>query len=422
MLSRLEVRLALLLALAIAVAVWGAHRTPKPPPDDYRSSTFVAGPRGSRAVYEVLVKLGRPVQRRRSPLYGFGGDSLRGPRPALLVVLNPWVPLQSDEINQVVRYVKRGGAVLSAGSGGGILRCTGWRLQPDRWTDDSVDVETPEGLRTLPQAAHVLARRSSDSTGLGRRRLEELVKRQPDSANACLDLSPERRETLLAAKNGQPVLLRLWYPGGGSITLAADAGWFTNRVWRDTDVPLVVLPLLESPRGERGRIVVDEYHHGFRSAEQSPASLTWDWLRHSPVGWAVLQILAIGLVWLAVMAVRFGPARDVVERRRRSPLEHLEALGAGLESAHDGDTAVRRMIAGLQRRLSVTRGGNPEEWLEALELAMRGPDGRAAVRRLRHLVKERNGSDGEGARVLAAAQAVEDVWEQLRPRSTREPY
>ncbi len=416
--SRLEIKLAVLLAVAIGVAVWAAHRTPKPPAEDYRASTFLTGPSGSRAVYEVLVKLGRPVQRRRAPLSTFSADTSR--RPALLVVLNPWIPMQSTELEQIVRYVKAGGAVLSAGNGGGVLHCAGWRLKPDRWTDDSVNVSTSSDLRPLPPVARVLEPRPTDSTKTERRGLEGLVKHQPDSANSCAQLVPERREPLLYAANGLPVLLRLWYPGGGSVTLASDAGWFTNRVWRDSDVPLVLLPLLTSPRGERGRIVFDEYHQGFRRDEQSVTSLTWDWLRHSPVGWAVLQILAIALVWLAVMAVRFGPARDVVERRRRSPLEHLDALGAGLESAQDDETAVQRLIAGLQRRLSVSRAERPDAWLEALELAMRGPEGRAAVRRLRHLVKERNGNDG--ARVLAVAQAVEDVWEQLRPRSTREPY
>jgi hypothetical protein len=328
--------------------------------------------------------------------------------------------LQDEEMDQVVRYVKAGGAVLSAGHGGGILRCAGWRMHPDRWTDDSVDVSTPSGLQPLPPVPHTLEQRPKDSTETTRRSLEGLVKRQPDSTDSCLQLAVERREPLLYAANGLPIILRLWYPGGGNITLASDPGWFTNQVWRDTDVPLVVLPLLASPRNEGGRIVMDEYHQGFGRDRQGVAALTWDWLRRSPVGWAVLQILAIALVWLAVMAVRFGPAREVVTRRRRSPLEHLEALGAGLESAGDDDTAVQRLIAGLQRRLSASRGGNPEAWLEALEVAMRGPEGRAAVRRLRHLVKERNGDDGE--RVLAAAQAVEDVWKELRPRSTREPY
>src|SRR3954471_21393330 len=97
--SRLEIKLAVLLAVSIGLAVWAAHRTPKPPADDDRASTFLTGPHGSRAVYEVLVKLGRPVQRRRSSLYAFSADSSR--RPALLVVLNPWMPLQAAEIDQV---------------------------------------------------------------------------------------------------------------------------------------------------------------------------------------------------------------------------------------------------------------------------------------------------------------------------------
>ena len=113
-------------------------------------------------------------------------------------------------------------------------------------------------------------------------------------------------------------------------------------------------------------------------------------------------------------AVRFGPARSVIERRRRSPLEHLEALAAGLESAADAETAVQRLVAGLKRRLGQTN----QTGLESLELVMRGPRGRGAVRRLRHLVNERGGAPSQ--RVLNAAQAVEDVWEELRPRTTRD--
>ena len=109
----------------------------------------------------------------------------------------------------------------------------------------------------------------------------------------------------------------------------------------------------------------------------------------------------------------------MIERRRRSPLEHLEALGAGLESADDADTAVRRLALGLRRRLGRGVQSNDENvvpWLESLELATRGPKGRAAVRRLRNFLTVR---DRDPARVLHAAQAVEDVWEELRPRTTR---
>ena len=133
--------------------------------------------------------------------------------------------------------------------------------------------------------------------------------------------------------------------------------------------------------------------------------------------------MAVALVALAVAAVRFGPALTVIERRRRSPLEHLEALAAGLEGAAGVETAVSLIVSGLRRRLSrsgfAPRGGrDPRHWLLALELASPTLRGRAAVRRLQQITTQPGGPE----RVLAAAQAVEDVWEELRPRTTRAAF
>src|SRR6267143_1785045 len=418
---RLELGLALLLAGAIGVAVFAAHRTAKPPERDFRASTFLSGPDGSQALYRVLVRLRRPVERWRIALFSLAGDTSpkRGslPAPALLVVLQPWMPLESAELEEVVRFVQHGGAVLAAGSGGGITRCAGWRLQPERMIDDSVALRPPrveggEALR-LPKAARVLAPRTP------RGRLEGLVKRRVTPLDeGCETLLAKAGDTVVAARNGRPIVMRLHYAGGGTITLASDVGWFRNQVWRDTDVPYVVVPLLIPTRP--GRVVWDEYHQGFGRESPSMAALTWDWMLHSPAGWAILQLVAVGLVWLAVTAVRFGPARPVIERRRRSPLEHLEALAAGLESAADSATAVQRIVAGLRRRLSragQVGGADLRAWLETLELATTTPRGRGAVRRLRHLITQRGGEHA-----LDAAQAVEDVWEELRPRTTRDSF
>ncbi|HXM38863.1 MAG TPA: DUF4350 domain-containing protein [Gemmatimonadales bacterium] len=411
---RLEIALATLLAAAIAVALWAANRAPKEPALDGRASTFLSGPQGSRALHEVLIRLGRPSERRRTALFSLADERAR--RPAMLVVLNPPIPLLDAELEQVSEFVRSGGAVLAAGRAGGITRCAGWRIEPDGYRDDSSSVRLPPttGALRLPRAARVLAPWKREST----QRLEGLVKGGPEGDEPCSALIPTAIDTILAATNGRPVILRLHYRGGGgTITLAADPGWFTNAVWRDTDVPLVVLPLL-TPRAlpgrpPPGRVAWDEYHQGFGQEAASLAGRTWGWLREAPAGWAVLQLIAVALVWLALTAVRFGPARVVIERRRRSPLEHLEALAAGLEGAADADTAVQRLVMGLQRRL-----GRTGRDLESLELVMRGPRGRAAVLRLRHLITERDGS----GRVLAAAQAVEDVWEELRPRTTRDAF
>jgi hypothetical protein len=419
---RLEIGLALLLASAMGVALWAASRKPARADFDSRSSTYLTGPDGSKGLHDILRALGRPSERRRTSLENLA--TARAHRPAILVLLNPVVDLDDDEIEQVVQYVRGGGAVLVTGGGGGVTPCTGWRTQ-SVGRADSMAVRSPSPSVRLPYAYRILTPHIPEDEELAP--LETLRKAGADDTRLgiCNTLVPFEIDTVVAALNNRPVILRLRYRGGGTITLAADRAWFTNRVWRDTDVPIIALPLL-TPRRERpGRVVWDEYHQGF-GEEEGPSLVgrTWSWLRTSPAGWAILQLIAVALVWLAMTAVRFGPARSVVERRRRSPLEHLEALGAGLESAADADTAVQRLALGLRRRLSrASQLGRDDvvPWLQGLELAMRGPQGREAVRRLHRLLTVRDrgaGDESARARVLHAAQAVEDVWEELRPRTT----
>ena len=413
---RLEIGLIVLVGAVLSIVVWAANRAPEPPSADLRASTLLSGPNGSKAVHEVLIRLGHPSQRRRTALFTLVDDAAR--RPGLLAFLDPPIWLQAAELEQVMLFVKGGGAVLAAGDGGGITDCTGWEAArvEEGFRVARVPVRSPRpGLR-LPRVLTILKRMPA-------RRLEGLVKRRLGESDLCGPLTPRATDTLLATTDGRPVALRFRYRGDGTITLVADADWFRNQVWRDTDAPYVVLPLLIDQMARRGRVVWDEYHQGFGQESQSMAALTWDWTLRSPAGWAILQLVAVGLVWLAVTAVRFGPPRSVIARRRRSALEHLEALAAGLESASDSDTAVQRIVAGLRRRLS--RAGHVGStdlsgWLEALELATTTPRGRGSVRRLRHLITQRGGASPE--RALDAAQAVEDVWEELRPRTTRDAF
>ena len=418
---RLEIGTALLLAAAIAIGLWAASRRTRTPDLNIRTSTYLNGPRGSKGLHEVLTRLGRLSERRRTPLFALATE--RAHHPAILVVLNPLFDLQDAELEQVTRYVRAGGAVVAAGDGGGITACAGWRTQTGGiGTVDTIGVRSLETAVRLPPTSQVLTVRKPEPLPTGRTGLEKLRKGGDEDSEpgSCSTLRPFAVDTVVVALNSRPVILRLRYRGGGTITLVADPAWFTNRVWRDTDVPVALLPLL-TPRAERpGRVVWDEYHQGFGSGSQvSIAGRTWSWLSSTPAGWAILQLIAVGLAWLAMTSVRFGPAVSVIERRRRSALEHLEALGAGLESAGDADTAIRRLALGLRRRLSragYAGDGNVLPWVESLELAMRGAQGRSAVRRLYNLLTAR---DRDEHRVLLAAQAVEDVWEELRPRTTR---
>jgi hypothetical protein len=225
-------------------------------------------------------------------------------------------------------------------------------------------------------------------------------------------------DTLLTARDGRPIVVSLHYAGGGSVTLLSDPGYLRNRAWRSGHAPFFIAPLLVA-HGP-GPIVWDEYHQGFGESA-SLAGATFAWLVGTPAGWAVLQLAAVFGLGLAAAAVRFGPARSVIERRRRSSLEHLNALAAALEGAGGIETAVRLTILGLRRRLSPgarSIAGTERQWLETL---MQGttPRGRRAVAQLERSLND--SEPGGTARLLVASQAVEDVWEELRPRTMRGP-
>jgi hypothetical protein len=415
---RPELALVALFSLAVAATIAVGLRNPSRGPEGGTPSAFLAGPDGAKAVYDVLQRLGRPVERRRTPLY----DLTRGRRPpALLVVLDPPDDLTAAELDQVVRYVRSGGEVLAAGDGGGITHCAGWDAHTaflKGYPGDSQPVQQPVSALELPPVTAVLrpldSLLSAQSNDTRRR-----VRRSLDRETGCSSLAVPTQDTLLRTEHAKPVILRLHYPGGGMVTLAADPGYFRNRVWRDTDVPAFAVPLLTPATGGRGRgrITWDEYHQGFgRGGSLETAVL--DWLARTPAGWALLQLAAVGLVALAVAAVRFGPARSVIDRRRRSPLEHVEALAVSLEGAGGVDTAVGLIVAGLRRRLGragVVRLDEQRAWLSALELALPTTRARDAVRRLQQAETQPGGAE----RALVAAQALEDVWEELRPQTTR---
>jgi len=420
---RTELQLGLLLALTVTLAVILARHGPAPAAEDEQASTFLAGPQGSKAVYDVLARLGQAVERRRTPLFDLSREP-PGRRPAQLVLIGPSLLLQSAELEEVGRYLESGGAVVVAGNAGGVTYCLGWESQANlrRGELDSMVVAGAADLGggvaspRLPRATRYLIPRETqpDDTTPRWRAIGQLRKE-----GGCQGLAPVRTDTLLwTVFLHRPVIVRLHYKGGGRAVLAADPEYFRNRTWRSSDVPLVLTPLLLPPPPGRGRVSWDEYHHGY-GTDVSLTGAVLGWLFGAPGGWAVLQLVAVALVALAVAAVRFGPALSVIERRRRSPIEHLEALAAGLEAAAGAETAVGLIITGLRRRLGRTGyipRGDPGQWLAALELASPTPRSRAAVRRLQQLTTHPGGPE----RVLAAAQAVEDVWQDLRPRSTRD--
>ena len=409
---RASTTLLLLAAFSVALvlaAIAGLRTAPSEELYDARRSTYLAGPEGARGLAQALELLGVPVEPRQRPLYGLAADSvpvdstawfaLLGlvPQPVETGLLFPATREVSDaERRELMRYLQRGGALLLAGSNG-VEECFGMEvIRVSDAGEHESDVVGPPGVDSLPAARYVWEALDAE-----------------DRPEGCVSPAVVTSRLLLRTADGQAVAWRHLLEGGGRVILLADSRYLSNRLLRETQAgPLLLRWVLdEAP----SRLMVDEYHQGF-GVGGSIVAAAWAWTKRSPAGWAMLQLALAGLIALAVAAVRFGPALRVIERRRRSPLEHLDALAVGLERSAGHAAAVRRIAGGLRRRLSRTghvprRAADDLQWLESLGLAAQSAEARRAVERLGRVLRERDGDE----RVLAAAIAVEDVWQALRP-------
>jgi len=396
---RLELGIAagVLVALGIAAVALGSRRA-RNADTDWRRSTYLATPNGARAWAEALRRLGVRVERYRRPSLSLA----RLDRRAVFAVVGPARRLDSRE---GAHLAELGGDLLLAGpTTTAAMICLGYRVSP-RWSDPAA-LKAPADAeqRPMPRARAELVR--------------HLAKTVVDSSDTydgrritCTVPAPSRVDTLLRTLNDRPVVLRLAYADGRGVTLVADDRLFRNQTLRRTAAGPIMLGLV-TPRYRR--VMVDEYHQGFPTSGGSLAGATLGWSLRSPWGWIVWQLVAVGVIALIASGIRLGPARNVVLRRRRSALEHVRALATALAAVRGHETAVRLMVQGLRRRLSRAGRAGPadlDRWLGGLAPSLRTRRGRHALATLT-AVQHRAPS---GAAVLEAANAVETLWDELKP-------
>jgi hypothetical protein len=386
----------LVFVLALAAGLVGAERA-RLTDADPRRSTLLAGPSGAQGFTDALGRLKVSVETWRRPV---GSLDSTAPRGTLTVFAGPSRALDLREGAALARL--RRDLLLAGRRAAPAMRCLGWDVGPP--SGDSLRVETPPGAEPMPTTRMLLRSRATlVVTDTGRSEDEAPVSCTVPSARAV--------DTLLRTPDGHPVAVALSLAGGRRVTLVADDRWFSNRLLRDTGAGPFVLGLVV-PRYHR--VVVDEYHHGF-DASASLAGAAMAWTLRSPVGWSILQLLAVGVVALLAAGVRFGPVRQVGSRRRRSSLEHVRALAAALAAARGHDTAVGLIVQGLRRRLTGAGrrpSGDQTDWLRDLAPTLRTTAGRQALDTLIAVTSRPAATDD----VLAAAAAVETLWEELTPK------
>jgi hypothetical protein len=390
------------LAFLVAVLAWPRGGTT---PTDERPSTFLAGPGGARGLLEATRGLGIEVRRFRERPRELGARLADGSRQALAII-EPSYPFSPSERGLVVAFNRQADLLLAGESAGSLMRCFGYRVRSRPF--DSVQASMP-GRPSGERAPWVHAtleptheRVSEDSTrafDVGRTSCTVPLLRWVDT----LLLAPERRPVALLLQRAD--LDR-------RVILLADAELLRNRTLRSTAAGPFALRLF---LGRYDRVVFEEYHHGF-GAQGSLAGAALAWSRRSPWGWAVWQLAAVGLLALLFAGVRFGPARPGIPRARRSPLEHVRALATALAAAGGHDVAIGAIVRGLRRRLvpAALRGrarGDWRDWLAQLEHSAAHPRSKASLAALSELTRPGQPSTS----VLRAANAVEDLWQDLKP-------
>ncbi|HTS87378.1 MAG TPA: DUF4350 domain-containing protein, partial [Gemmatimonadales bacterium] len=311
--------------------------------EDTRASTFLAGPYGARALAEALTRLGVETRPFRSNLRRLAADTVDSTSTAF-VLLNPSIWLSGSEIELVRDWndaSPRHALVVAGARASPLMRCFGYA---DDWRGlDSVPLRPPAGaaLGLWPRVGGVLAA-TNDSVVVDSSEISGA------KVTRCAVPPISRADTLLTTATGRVVALRLTRAdSGGPVLLVSDAGIFRNRALRDTPAGPFVLGLFV---GRFPRVIFEEAHHGFEEGG-SLWTATRDWSLESPWGWAMWQLALVGLLLVLAGAVRFGPAIHLLDRRRRSPLEHVRALATALAAAQGHDVAIEEIIEGLRRRL-----------------------------------------------------------------------
>lgn len=387
--------LGLICLLGVGAAVLGQSSAAKVD-RDLRPSTFLAGQGGSRGLLEATRGLGIEVRRFRQRPRELAklADSSR----QLLVILDPSAAISAPEMTLFLQFSKSADLLLAGRGADHLMRCFGYRVEQKLF--DSVRV-LGLGAKAPLVNATLIATHKPTYTDSSRR---------ADVAPVTCTVPAIRYAAPLLVSSRGLVAIRLERADvHQSVILVADAGLFRNRAMRDTDAGLFALGLVD---GKYDRVLFEEYHHGFGAAG-SLANATIAWSRQSPWGWAVWQLAAVGMLALLFGAVRFGPAIPGIVRVRRSPLEHVRALATALSAAKGHDEAIGAMVRGLRRRLAppaLRARGDWHNWLAQLEAHAASPKQREALATLNQLTQPGQ----PPASVLHAANAVEDVWQNIQ--------
>jgi hypothetical protein len=365
--------LALLLTGLMFVSVWLSARQDVEAEAYPPLTSYSAAPDGARALALWLAELGYAVRRAEGARLNVNRED------RVLLVLEPQQSFSTGEIKVVDSWVQEGGTLIVATSrafADPLLAHFGLDVEP---LGDVVETAVPvQPVLLDPLWAYAQAR------------AEHYLVTQRDDIVAHM------------LARGRPVLLSFAY-GRGRVWVTTVVLPFSNAGLRHPDNARLVYNLV-ALAGEGGRVVFDEFHHGYRQ----PRTLT-TWLKTTAQGRSLIYVGGVVFLFLLVGGRRFGrPLTWSRATSRRAPAEYVQAM-ANLFRRGGKDVAVlRHYHSALKRGLAQSHRLDPtlddETFVAQLALAQPDVDCEALLKLLQKTGKNKTNA-GE---LLALAQEVDD--------------
>lgn len=348
-----------------------------------RRTTYNSGPTGTRALYQFLEESGQPVSRWRQ-----GYEALADTNHADLMVaigpfLNDSVPTRREE-TALRRWISDGGNLLVISRNPNFeftdpALHVAWTKADQDWTKPADKIADPLSDRLIVQPTRL----TKDLRGL---QLSTLASRvivyrppvvtpspapSPSPAVVPESTDDENFEILWApvvhmGDDAGAVLVDFDYGAGRIVILSDPYVVANNGIARGANLQLV-MNLLTELRGEGGRILIDETHHGYRESHNQ-----WiTYYRGTPAKWFVGQLLAVALIAAYSYGKRFARPLPLPQVDRHSPLEFVGSMANLQKLASARELALENIYPPFRlelcRALGVSVRASIDEIVRALE-------------------------------------------------------
>jgi len=308
-----------------------------------RPTTYSATSGGYKALYLWIRDMGIPFRRWERPF----GQLNRGASVVFMVM--PEIAVGSGEMRGLDQWVRQGGTLVMA------------ILPPHPLLEHfGIQGDKSRSRHQGPQPEDRVLYQPGPYTRGVQRILTKWHRR----------ILAERPEVVIHARDRYGGLLAVSPWGKGRVIALADPSILDNESLRKGDHARLAMNLLFLHRGA-GLLLVDEYHHGY-----GRASSVLGHLAGSKALAPLLQVCLLLLVLWASAGRRFGLARPVIKRERRSSMEYVRAMARIYQRARARVLALEGALKWAEaeaRRMLLDHDRELQEALKGVRQRMKGP-------------------------------------------------